>query len=241
MHYVFVPGAWHGGWSWHPVGHRVRASGHGATALTMPGLSLGDDPAGLRLADAVDHIVAAVESRDLRDVVLAGHSWAGIPITGAAHRLGDRLAGIAYFSAFIPRPGESMAAAMGPMEGFIRDTIAAAPDGTIGLDFDTFTQRLMPGEPESLQRLVFDQLMPQPGGYLVDALDLPGVETLGVPITYVLAEDDISLAAPGPELAARVGVQPVLVPGGHEALLTRPDEVAKALMAQVHAGAGPLT
>lgn len=230
MHYVFVPGAWHGGWSWHPVGHRVRAAGPGATALTMPGLSLGDDPTGLGLGDAVDRIVAAVERRDLRDVVLAGHSWGGIPITAAAHRLGERLAGIAYFGAFIPRRGESMAAAMGPMEGFIRDTIAAAPNGTIALDFATFAQGLMPGEPEAVQRLVFDQLMPQPGGYMLDALDLPGVETLGVPIRYVLAEGDNSLAAPGVELAARVGVRPIMVAGGHEALLTSPDEVAKALL-----------
>jgi pimeloyl-ACP methyl ester carboxylesterase len=231
MHYVFVPGAWHGGWSWHPVGHRVRAMGHGATALTMPGLSLGDDPTELRLSDAVDHIVTAVQRRDLHDVVLVGHSWGGIPITGAAHRIGDRLAGVAYFSAFIPRPGESMAAAMGPMEGYLRDTIAAAPDHTIGLDFDTFAQALMPDGPESVQRLVFEQLMPQPGGYMLDAQDLPGVDTLGLPITYVLAEDDLALAAPGPELAARVGVKPVMVTGGHEALLTHPDEVAKALLA----------
>ncbi|GAA1644386.1 alpha/beta fold hydrolase [Actinoplanes couchii] len=231
MHYVFIPGAWHGGWSWHAVGSRIRAAGHGATALTMPGLNLGDDPAGLRLTDAVDHIVAAVEARDLRDVVLVGHSWGGIPITGAAHRLAGRLAGIAYFSAFIPRPGESMAAAMGPMEGFVRDTIAASPDQTIGIDFGSFTQGLMPGEPEQLQRVVFDQLLPQPGGYMTDAQDLPGVETLGLPVTYVLAENDHALAAPGDELAARVGTRPIMVPGGHEALLTHPDEVAKALLA----------
>jgi pimeloyl-ACP methyl ester carboxylesterase len=230
MHYVFIPGAWHGGWAWHPVGHRVRAAGHGATALTMPGLSLGDDPTGLRLSDAVDHIVTTVEDRDLRDVVLVGHSWGGIPITGAAHRLRDRLAGIAYFSAFIARPGESMAAAMGPMEDYLRQAISASPEGTIGLDFASFTQALMPGQPEALQRLVFDQLVPQPGGYMLDAHDLPGVETLGVPIRYVLAENDTGLAAPGHELAQRVGVQPIMIPGGHEALLTDPDSVAKALL-----------
>ncbi|MEU4164697.1 alpha/beta hydrolase family protein [Actinoplanes sp. NPDC026670] len=231
MHYVFVPGAWHGGWSWHPVGHRVRAAGHGATALTMPGLTMGDDPAGLRLTDAVDHIVTAVEQRGLHDVVLVGHSWGGIPITGAAPRLGHRLAGIAYFSAFIPQRGESMAAAMGPMEGFVRDAIAAAPDRTIGIDFATFAQGLMPDQPEALQRTVFDQLMPQPGGYMLDAQDLPGVDTLGVPITYLLAENDTALAAPGTELAARAGTHPILVPGSHEALLTHPDDVAKALLA----------
>jgi hypothetical protein len=57
MNFVFVPGAWHGGWSWYPVGHRVRAAGHTAVALTLPGLTMGDNPAAVRLSDAVDHIV----------------------------------------------------------------------------------------------------------------------------------------------------------------------------------------
>ena len=42
MNFIFVPGAWHGGWSWYPVGHRVHAAGHTAVALTLPGLTMGD-------------------------------------------------------------------------------------------------------------------------------------------------------------------------------------------------------
>jgi hypothetical protein len=33
MNFVFVPGAWHGGWSWYPVGHQVLVAGHTALAL----------------------------------------------------------------------------------------------------------------------------------------------------------------------------------------------------------------
>ena len=231
MNFVFVPGAWHGAWSWHAVGQRVRAAGHRAYALTLPGLALGDDPTGLRLADAVDHVVTEVERRDLRDVVLVGHSFAGIPITGAAPRLAGRLAAIAFFSAFIPVRGQSMAEAMGAeMAGYLRSTIEQSPEGTIEVDFASFQAMLMPDEPEALQRLVHDQLTPQPGGYMTDALDVEGVTSLGLPITYVLAERDRALAAPGVELAARAGVEPILVPGTHEALLTHPDEVAKALL-----------
>ncbi|WP_433558806.1 alpha/beta fold hydrolase [Pseudonocardia xinjiangensis] len=231
LQFVFVPGAWHGGWSWHPVGHRVRAAGHTALALTLPGLAMGDDPTGLRLADAVEHIVTEIEKRDLRDVVLVGHSFAGIPMAGAAHRLAGRLARISFFSAFIPRRNESMADAMGPeLAAYVRAAVAASPDGTIGVDYDQFRALLMPGEPEPLQRLVYDQLLPQPGGYMLDALDVDGVNTLGVPITYVLADRDGALAAPGDELAARVGVEPIMVPGTHEALMTHADDVAKALM-----------
>jgi hypothetical protein len=49
-------------------------------------------------------------------------------------------------------------------------------------------------------------------------------------VTYLLAERDIALAAPGSELASRLGVEPVTLPGTHEALLTHPDELAGALL-----------
>ena len=72
--------------------------------------------------------------------------------------------------------------------------------------------------------------MPQPGGYFLDPLDADDVTTLGVPAAYDLSEDDRALARPDAEFASRIGLTPVLVPGGHESMLTRPDEVAKALL-----------
>ncbi|MEV6634900.1 hypothetical protein AB0M54_29540 [Actinoplanes sp. NPDC051470] len=90
--------------------------------------------------------------------------------------------------------------------------------------------RLMQNEPAMLQRMVFEQLTPQPGGYVLDAWEGEDLRTLGVPMTYLLAERDIALAAPGSELASRLGVEPVMVPGTHEALLTHPDELAGALL-----------
>ncbi|MEU5189553.1 alpha/beta fold hydrolase [Streptomyces klenkii] len=233
MHYVFVPGAWHGGWSWHPVAQRVAGPGHRAVALTMPGLSPGDNPRDLRLADAVAYLIAEVERRDLTDVVLVGHSWGGIPIAGAARRLAGRLRAMAFVSAFVPRDGESMAEAMGPdVSRYIRETIEASPDRTISVDFPAFRESLMQGEPENLQRLVHELLVPHPGGYLLDALDVVDFAAADVPITYLLAEDDRALTVPGTELAARAGVIPLLVPGTHETILTHPDEVAETLREQ---------
>jgi pimeloyl-ACP methyl ester carboxylesterase len=195
---------------------------------------MGDDPTGLRLVDAVDHNVREVERRDLQDVVLVGHSAAGIPISGAAPRIADRLVHLAFFSAFIPRRGESMADALGPdTAAWMRATADASPDGTIPIDFATFSTVLVQDEPAALQRLVFDQLTPQPSGHVLDSLDVDGPPSLGVPITYLLAERDIALAAPGADLAARLGVTPVMVPGTHEAMLTHPDELAEALLDHV--------
>lgn len=52
--FVLVPGAWVGGWSWYPVARLLRERGHGVLTLTLPGLSYGSSPAGLRITDAVD-------------------------------------------------------------------------------------------------------------------------------------------------------------------------------------------
>ncbi|MDX3191269.1 alpha/beta hydrolase [Streptomyces sp. MN03-5084-2B] len=174
-------------------------------------------------------LVTEIERRDLTDVVLVGHSWGGIPIAGAVPRLAGRLRGIAFVSAFVPRAGESMADAMSPEVGaFLRSAIEASPEHSIAVDFESFRLSLMQDEPEHLQRLVFDLLVPQPGGYMLDALE--EVDLGDVPVTYLLAEKDRALAAPGVELAARAGVEPVLLPGTHETILTHPDDVAKALL-----------
>ncbi|MDR7274292.1 alpha/beta fold hydrolase [Catenuloplanes atrovinosus] len=223
--YVLIPGAWHGAWVWQPVARRLREAGHRALALTMPGVD-GDDPSGVTLADAVDYVVDTITRYDLRDVVLAAHSWGGYPATGAALRVPDRIAEVAFVSAVVPEPGVSQADELPAQLGaFVRATIAAS--GTVPIDLDSVRTVMLPDEPEPVRRMVYELLVPHPGRYFLDALD---ATALGVPARYVLARDDRALAKPGAVFAARLGVAPVLVPGGHETLLTHPDEVAKALL-----------
>ncbi|WP_269650243.1 alpha/beta fold hydrolase [Streptomyces sp. ActVer] len=75
-----------------------------------------------------------------------------------------------------------------------------------------------------------DLLTPQPGDYFLDALDVPSVAELGIPALYLLGEGDRALPRPGAEFAARLGLEPVMVPGTHEGLLTHPDDVAEAIL-----------
>jgi hypothetical protein len=89
---------------------------------------------------------------------------------------------------------------------------------------------LMPGDPAPLQELVSQMLLPQPGGYMTGVLDLPPVTKIGPDAAYVLCADDIALARPGTEFAARLGVDPLMVPGNHMALLTKPAIVINALL-----------
>lgn len=227
--YVLVPGAWHGGWAWQPVARRLREAGDAAVTITLPGLADGDERAGLRLSDAVDHVVAEVTRRDLSEVILVGHSWGGYVITGAAHALAGRLAKVIYYNAVVPARGTAMVDENAEYAAMTRAAIEASPDGTISVLREQVAM-FMPEVGKQAQDLFFELLVPQPGGYFLDPIGVGDVTTLGIPAGYVLSEDDRALARPGTEFAARIGLTPVMVPGGHESMLTRPDEVAKALL-----------
>lgn len=227
--FVLVPGAWHGGWAWQPVARRLREAGYTAVTITLPGLADGDERAGLRLSDAIDHVVAEVSRRDLSEVVLVGHSWGGYVITGAAHELAGRLAKVIYYNAVVPARGTAMVDENAEYAALTRAAIEASPDGTISVIREQVPM-LVPDADEQAQDLLFELLVPQPGGYFLDPIDVGDVTSLGIPAGYILSEDDRALARPGTEFAARIGLTPVMVPGGHESMLTRPDEVTKALL-----------
>ncbi|MEU6782894.1 sigma-70 family RNA polymerase sigma factor [Nonomuraea angiospora] len=111
----------------------------------------------------------------------------------------------------------------------LRAAIDASPDGSVSVTLEQVPM-LVPELPEAAQRLFHELLVPQPGAYFLQALDVDGVTTLGLPAAYVLGENDLALARPGDELAARIGLTPLMVPGGHQSMLTHPDEVAEALL-----------
>ncbi|SES17453.1 alpha/beta fold hydrolase [Actinokineospora terrae] len=105
--FVLVAGARLGAWAWDDVVPHLRAAGHGVHAVTLSGLAEKQDvPAGqqIHVQDIVDVAIG------LRDVVLVGHSYAGIPVCQAAQRIGDRLNRVLLIDASVAVDGESFAA-----------------------------------------------------------------------------------------------------------------------------------
>src|SRR6266511_1683245 len=96
--FVLVPGAWLGGWVWEPTARRLRQRGHDVHPVTLTGLGerarLGGPEVDLdiHVADVVDF----VRDEGLDDVVLIGHSYAGIVVTGVADGIPERLAKVVY-------------------------------------------------------------------------------------------------------------------------------------------------
>jgi pimeloyl-ACP methyl ester carboxylesterase len=229
--FVFVPGAWLGGWSWNPVARLLHQDGNQVVALTLPGLSYGSSPTGLRLSDAVNFVANEIEARNLANVILVCHSWGGYPATGAAHKSAKRISKVVYYNAVVPEQGQSMADENKEYGQAIHEAVATRPDGTVPIPFEAFRAGLMPDEPISLAEIIYSMTLPQPGGYMTDSLDTPAVTKTGLDAGYILGAGDISLARPGAEFAARLGVEPLIVPGSHMTLLSRPQVIADALTA----------
>jgi pimeloyl-ACP methyl ester carboxylesterase len=96
--FVLVPGAWLGAWAWRDVTDRLVKAGHDVHPLTLTGLAerAGDADESTDLDTHIDDIVRVMDERELRDVVLVGHSYAGAPVTGAADRRPERVGALVY-------------------------------------------------------------------------------------------------------------------------------------------------
>lgn len=129
---VLVHGAWGGAWIWRKVLAPLRAAGHEVHAVTLTG---DGDRAHLRrpetgLRDHVADVVALVEAEELRDIVLVGHSYGGMVITGAADALVARerslLRRLVYVDAMVPLPGECWSSQHSPETVAARTALAQA-------------------------------------------------------------------------------------------------------------------
>ena len=105
--YVLVHGGGHGGWCYHPVARLLEARGHTVYAPTLTGLGERShllSPA-IDLDVHIHDVVQLLHYEDLRDVILVGHSYGGMVITGIADRATDRIGQLVYLDAANPVNG----------------------------------------------------------------------------------------------------------------------------------------
>ncbi|MGW4032534.1 alpha/beta fold hydrolase [Streptomyces sp. NPDC004838] len=224
--FILVAGAWLGSWAWDAVVPTLREAGHGVHPLTLSGLA---DKRAVPVGKQthIRDIVDEVERLDLRDVVLVGHSYSGIPVGQAAGRIGDRLARVVFVDSAVPAEGESFVSTWweGPAK------LEAAIAGNDGL-WAPLTEADCAGQgltDEQIARIVGGST-PHPGASLADPAVL--ARPLGeLPTTYVKCLLD------GPEPSDDVADllrgdhwRLVEMDTGHWPMFSEPDELARILL-----------
>jgi pimeloyl-ACP methyl ester carboxylesterase len=231
--YVLVHGGGHGGWCYQRVARLLQEAGHVVYAPTLTGLGershLLDDK--VDLDRHIEDVVAVLQFEDLRDVILVGHSYGGMVITGAADRAADRVGRLVYLDAANPRHGESLVDVAGPVINAVRP---------MGQTVDGIELVLLPAPDAGLLYGVTDpndlawmaeRLTPHPWKCFEQPLALTNEDALwAIPQYHIVCTS--TLATRDPALMARARAEGRLwdIDTGHDLMITEPRQTADALL-----------
>ena len=114
--FVLVHGAWHGGWCWRGVADLLERQGHKVYTPTLTGLGERSHlmSPNVGLSTHITDIVNVLKWEQLSDVVLCGHSYGGMVITGVAEQMGRAIGAIVYLDAFVPQVGDNLISLANP-------------------------------------------------------------------------------------------------------------------------------
>lgn len=231
--FVLVHGAWHGGWCWQKVIPLLEAAGHVVYAPTLTGLAeraseLSPD---VGLDTHIQDVVGLVQEKNLHGVILVGHSYGGMVITGVVDAVPERIAHLVYLDTFVPRDGDSMVSVSPVVIWLLRKQAQAD-----GWRIDSRGDYGVTSEPD--RSWVLSKVTPQPLKTLEQPLHLKNPAIVSTkPRTHI---DCISsgvvfsllrhLLAPRALPPKEAGWRLRQLPTGHDAMITMPRGLANLLL-----------
>ena len=227
--FVLVHGAFHGGWCWSRVAAILRRDGHDVFTPTQTGLGERRHllSADIKLDTFVTDICEVLETEELTDVVLVGHSFGGISITGAADRMPERIRRLVYLDSRILENGQSMLDVDPQRSGAW--TRAAEAHGGLALSppDPAYFGLTDPADLQWVQR----RLTPHPLGTFTSALHLRHPVGNGILCTYVPCVDPLyaPLQVCREWARGRPGWDEQPIATGHDAMVSAPEELAGIL------------
>jgi pimeloyl-ACP methyl ester carboxylesterase len=231
--YVLVHGGGHGGWCYQRVARILRAAGHEVYAPTLTGLGershLLDDRVDLRRH--VEDVVAVLHYEDLRDVVLVGHSYGGMVITGIADRAAARIGRLVFLDAANPVNGQSLVDVSGPIIEAVRP-MGEVVDGIELVLLPAPDAGLLYGvtDPNDLAWMA-ERLTGHPWKCFEQRLELTNEEALSaIPQYHIVCTS--TLATRDKALMDRARSEGRLwdIDTGHDLMITEPEKTAEALL-----------
>jgi pimeloyl-ACP methyl ester carboxylesterase len=233
--YVLVHGAWHTGAELEATAAPIRAAGHQVHTPTLAGNRSGDKKTG-GLADAIKSLVDFLVEKNLKDVVLLGHSYGGMIITGAADQVPDRIRRLVYWNAFVPNNGESLNDMVPPPYVALFDAISAERgDSTVVLPFPIWREAFINDADLETAQKAYDVLNPQPVKTFSDKISLKtNPADMQIAKSYINCTEDTSQPHHypwHPRLSQKLGLfRLVQTPGSHELCFSNPKRLAQAII-----------
>jgi pimeloyl-ACP methyl ester carboxylesterase len=213
---------------WKRVTPLLRAAGHEVFCPTLTGLGERSHLASsqIGLETHIQDVLGVLEYEDLRGVILVGHSWGGMVITGVADRASHRLAHLVYLDATVPRDGQSFLDCTSPeFRAWLDERVQTSGDGW----------RLMPMSlrdfgitDEADLKWADSKTTPHPYKSFQDAVHFNIATVTAVPRTYIACIGDKPRGGEKPSEAE--GMNYLELSAGHGAMVTAPQELVALLL-----------
>lgn len=232
--YVLVHGGGHGGWCYRYVSRILRAAGHEVHTPTLSGLGershlLSPE---IDLDFHIRDITAVLHYDDLRDVILVGHSYGGMVITGVADRAADRVGRVVYLDAANPVNGQSLVDVAGEMMAAARQ-FGQVVDGIELVLLPTPDSGLFYGvtDPDEVAWMA-ERLTAHPWSCFEQPLVLTNETALwAIPQYHIVCTSTLATRDPVLVGKARAAGRLWDIDTGHDLMITEPRAVADALLA----------
>ncbi|WP_049907321.1 alpha/beta fold hydrolase [Haloferax elongans] len=232
--FVLVPGAWLGGWCWKYLTPLLREDGHEVYIPTLTGLGEREHLArpGTDLDTHIRDIVNVLTYEDLEDVVLVGHSYAGLVVLGVAEEVPERLAHVVYLDALVPMDDNPVSAAdfYPPEEWTAMEEVADDNDGGWPLLDDHPGWVGISDEDTAWMR---KKATPHPLNTFRQTVAAENPETQAVPHSYILCRDngmDESVLEMVRQLCAERAWELSELETGHWPMVSVPQKLAQHLL-----------
>lgn len=228
--FVLVHGSFGGGWVWQKVTPLLRAAGHDIYTPRLTGLSDRSHllDCGVDLTTHITDVVGLLSYEGISDVVLVGHSYAGMVITGVAAKAPERLKRLVYLDAYVPEDGQSEVDlwpaawqdALQPDEAAGSGLREPLPPATLGIT-----------DPEMADWMEA-RMTPHPLATYTEPVPAGSAESAALPRAFVhCTEGPIThVFAPFADKARTGGWNVHELATGHMAMLTAPHEVTELLL-----------
>jgi len=199
--FILVHGAWHGSWAWDTIVPRLKASGHDAIAVDLPGNGHDATPPQEVSLDLYAAHVAKILDAIAGPVILVGHSMGGMTVAQTCELRPERVALAIYLCAFVLPNGMSVLEFYGrylqPWMSGAHSRVTHDPQGlSSSIDSASAVEVFYHQSERPLAEAAAKRLTPQPEGARRSPIHLSAERFARVPRVYIEARDDRSVHLP---------------------------------------------
>jgi pimeloyl-ACP methyl ester carboxylesterase len=209
---VLVHGAWHTGPLLENTAKYLRKDGWAVYTPTIKGNKPGDNRANINLTQAIESIVEYIVGLDLNQVILVGHSYGGMIISGVVDKILNRIKRLVYWNAFVPLNGQSLVDMTPKSYSILFEILAKENNNAVFLPFPIWREAFINYGDFELATKAYNELNPHPYLTFTEKLEFKNFDqlvSLQIGKSYINGLADIALPQTfgwNPRLSERLGL-----------------------------------